>query len=96
LVLAPVTEEVLFRGFLQGGLLGRNWFKQMTAGVSRANLFTSCAFAGVHLWQHPLLLIPGYFVVSIVLGFFRERYGGLLVPILLHSYYNFGLLFFTA
>ncbi|MBI5890665.1 MAG: CPBP family intramembrane metalloprotease [Nitrosomonadales bacterium] len=48
-------------------------------------------FALAHLWQHPALLFPGYFAVSLVLGYFRERYGGVLVPILLHSYYNLGL-----
>lgn len=95
-ILTPAVEEVLFRGFLQGGLLGKIWFKQITAGFSRANLATSCVFAGVHVWQHPLILFPGYFAVSLVLGFFRERYGGLLVPILLHGYYNLGLLLFAA
>lgn len=92
--LIPVAEEVLFRGFIQGGLLDRVWFQQITAGLSRANWLTSLVFACAHLWQHPLLLIPGYFAVSLVLGYFRERYRGILVPVLLHSYYNAGLLFF--
>lgn len=95
-VLIPVAEEVLFRGFLQGGLLARNRFKRITAGLSRANWLTSTAFACAHSWQHPLMLVPGYFAVSLVLGYFRERYGGILVPVLLHSYYNLGLLLFAA
>lgn len=94
--LIPVAEEVLFRGFLQGELLTKNRFKHITAGFSGANWLTSVAFACAHIWQHPLTLVPGYFAVSLVLGYFRERYGGVLVPALLHGYYNLGLLFFTA
>ncbi|MFA6921368.1 MAG: JDVT-CTERM system glutamic-type intramembrane protease [Gallionella sp.] len=90
--LIPVVEEMLFRGFLQGGLLSHDRFKPVMAGFSRANWLTSIAFACGHLWQHPLILIPGYFAVSLVLGYFRERYGGILIPVLLHSYYNLGLL----
>ena len=96
IVLVPVAEEVLFRGFLQGGLLAKGRFKPITAGFSRANWLTSVAFACAHIWQHPLTLTPGYFAVSLVLGYFRERYGGILVPVLLHSYYNIGLLLFAA
>ena len=95
-LLIPLAEEVVFRGFLQGELLSNVWFRLKTVGVSRANLATSCVFAGAHLWQHPLTLFPGYFVVSLVLGFFRERYGGLLIPVLLHCYYNLGLWVFTG
>ena len=94
--LFSIAEEVLFRGFLQGGLLSRGRFKRITAGFSGANWLTSIAFACAHIWQHPLALIPGYFAVSLVLGYFRERYGGILVPVLLHSYYNLGLLFFSV
>ena len=94
--LMPIAEEVLFRGFIQGGRLARDRFKHITVGFSGANWVTSIAFACAHIWQHPLTLIPGYFAVSLVLGYFRERYGGILVPVLLHSYYNLGLLFFTA
>jgi uncharacterized protein len=94
--LIPIIEEVLFRGFLQGWLLNKHWFKQRLSGASRANWLTSLAFAVAHLWQHALFLFPGYFVVSLILGHFRERYRGILVPVLLHAYYNLGWLLFTA
>lgn len=96
IMLFPIAEEMLFRGFLQGELLARNRFKHIMAGFSGANWVTSIAFSCAHIWQHPLTLIPGYFAVSLVLGYFRERYGGILVPVLLHSYYNLWLLFFSA
>jgi membrane protease YdiL (CAAX protease family) len=54
---------------------------------------TSSLFALAHVWQHPAVLVPGYFVVSLVLGYFRERYKGILVPIALHAWYNLALLF---
>ena len=90
--LIPVAEEMLFRGWLQGWLLQRRWFAQRSLQISRANYCTSLVFAMAHLWQHTLMLLPGYFIVSLVLGHFRERYRGILVPILLHGYYNLGLL----
>ena len=90
--LIPIAEEILFRGWLQGWLLQKRWFTQRSSYVSRANLSTSLLFAMAHLWQHALMLLPGYFIVSLVLGHFRERYRGIMVPILLHGYYNLGLL----
>jgi hypothetical protein len=90
--LIPLSEEIIFRGLLQGELLHRLWFKRTTAGLSRANWCTSLVFAAAHIWQHALLLAHGYFLVSLVLGHFRERYRGIMVPVLLHGYYNLGLL----
>jgi membrane protease YdiL (CAAX protease family) len=88
-----VLEEVIFRGGIQGGLLRKVFFRISLLGLSRANWLTSAIFALAHIWWHPLRLVPGYLVVSLVLGYFRERYNGILVPVLLHAYYNLILLF---
>ncbi len=88
-----VLEEVIFRGGIQGGLLRKEIFKLKLLGLSRANWLTSSLFAAAHVWQHPVVLVPGYFVVSLALGYFRERYNGILVPVLLHAWYNLALLF---
>lgn len=88
-----VLEEVIFRGGIQGGLLRKEIFKLKLLGLSRANWLTSSLFAAAHVWQHPVVLVPGYFVVSLVMGYFRERYEGILVPIALHAWYNLALLF---
>jgi membrane protease YdiL (CAAX protease family) len=90
--LVPIAEEIVFRGFLQGGLLHLMRFTRKFLCLSFANWATSLIFASAHGWQHPLSLLPGYFLVSLVFGHFRERYHGLTVPILLHGYYNLGLL----
>jgi uncharacterized protein len=90
--LIPFVEEIMFRGLLQGWLLEKSWFSKTSAGVSRANWLSSFTFAAAHVWQHALLLAPGYLAVSLVLGHFRERYRGIAVPVLLHGYYNLGLL----
>ena len=92
-VSVAVLEEVVFRGALQGWLLGKKHFEQNVMRLSRANWLTSLLFAVAHIWQHPLGLVPGYFAVSLVLGYFRERYKGILVPVLLHTYYNLAILF---
>lgn len=96
LVSISILEEVLFRGFLQGWLLGRVSFKPKLFNLSRANWLSSLAFALAHVWAHALLWVPGYFAVGLVLGYFRERYRGILVPVLLHCYYNLGLLYFAS
>ena len=88
-----VVEEVIFRGGIQAWLLRKNIFKISLLGLSRANWLTSSLFAAAHVWQHPLVLVPGYLAVSLVLGYFRERYNGILVPVLLHAWYNLALLF---
>ena len=92
ITLIPFAEEILFRGLLQGWLLEKSWFNKTSAGISRANWLSSFAFAAAHVWQHALMLVPGYLLVSLVLGHFRERYRGITVPVLLHGYYNLGLL----
>ncbi len=91
-VSVAVVEEVVFRGGIQGWLLRKESFKAMQLGFSRANWLTSSLFAVAHVWQHPLAFMPGYLAVSLVLGYFRERYNGILVPSALHVWYNLVLL----
>jgi len=87
-----IVEEVIFRGGIQAWLLRKRVFKIDMLGLSRANWLTSLLFAAAHVWQHPLALVPGYLAVSLVLGYFRERYKGIRVPMALHAWYNLMLL----
>lgn len=79
-ILAPVGEEVFFRGLLQSMLrhsTGRPW---------AAVLVTSAVFALVH--YSILQSVPAIFVLSLALGYNYERCGRLYPPILMHMLFN--------
>lgn len=92
LVLAPVAEEIVFRGGLQRLL--RHWPAGRTSwqSISAANVLTSTVFALAHLWNHPPLAALGVLPVSLLLGWAYERSGQRLAPpIVLHLYFNLAL-----
>jgi uncharacterized protein len=82
-VLAPITEEVVFRGVLHRALADR-------AGVLVGAVVSSAIFAVIHievLVSQPLGL-GGLFVVGLVLAYAYHYTGSLLVPILGHAVFN--------
>ncbi len=94
----PVCEEIVFRGGIQTLLLQVSWGRAAGLGISLANLLTSLLFMMLHLVNHSAMWAVLVFVPSLLFGWFRERYGGIFPPILLHCGYNltyfitFGLL----
>lgn len=89
-VLPPLAEELVFRGFVFGGLRARLTFWPAT-------LVTSVLFAIPHLQfgdGAPLLWVAAIdtMVLSVVLCFVRERTGSLWPGILIHALKN-GLAF---
>lgn len=78
-VLAPVVEELLFRGAIQGHLL-RTWKNPMWAIVT-----TALIFGLVH--GNPAQ-IPFAFVLGVALGWMYYRTGSLLPGILMHFINN--------
>lgn len=91
LLLAPVLEELAFRGTIQTLLLRPAWGRRSIGPISLANLITALLFGLAHAAVHgqpwaALTLLPG-----LVFGFFRERYQRLTPAILLHGWYNLGL-----
>ncbi len=78
-ILAPIGEEMLFRGFLYPGFRKR-------FGVAKAMLLTSAVFALFHFF--PLLYTP-MFIIGMVLVILYEYRGTLAPSILLHSLNNF-------
>ncbi len=85
-ILPPITEEIVARGFLYTGL--RNKFRVVTAAI-----ITSLLFAAAHLQGgvgSSLLWIAALdtFVLSLVLVYLRERTGGLSASIGLHMIKN--------
>jgi membrane protease YdiL (CAAX protease family) len=93
-VLPPVTEEIVVRGFLYTGLRNK-------LSVRWAMLVTSLLFAAVHLqWGSGAALLwvaaIDTFVLSIILVYLREKSASLWPPILVHIIKNgvaFSLLF---
>ena len=82
-LLAPVAEELLFRGLLYRALRRRR-------GVVGALVISSLAFAVVHLdvaVTQPLALV-GLTLVGIVMALAYERSGSLVVPVAAHAAYN--------
>ncbi len=76
--IAPVFEEMLFRGMLQSvirGLTRRPW---------EAIAITSVFFAVSHPWTH----LPALFVLSCCMGYAYEKSGSLLRPIFIHALFN--------
>ncbi|HWS03871.1 MAG TPA: JDVT-CTERM system glutamic-type intramembrane protease [Gammaproteobacteria bacterium] len=95
-ILYPSVEELLFRGLLQGWLLERANFQRHWQGLTLANLATSVIFTVLHFLMHPPLAAASVLLPSLVFGYFRDRYGRLHAPILLHVYYNLGYFWLFA
>lgn len=81
LLAAPLCEEFLFRGLLQGGLR-RSLPAWQAIGIAAA------LFAMMH---PPAAMLPA-FVLGLCAGLAYERSGALLAPMLVHAGYNAALL----
>lgn len=82
-VMAPVAEELLFRGLLHRGLRQR-------MRRSSALVLSSVLFAVVHVdvaASQPLALV-GLTFVGVVLALAHERTASLLVPVVIHATHN--------
>ena len=82
-VLAPIAEELLFRGLLHRALRGR-------LAIVPATMISSVLFAVVHVdvaFSQPLALV-GLTLVGVLLAVAYERTGGLVVPIAIHAVHN--------
>jgi membrane protease YdiL (CAAX protease family) len=89
IVVAPISEELIFRGCLQTLLstwLGRIFSAGAPSPRLRwlAILLTSLLFASVHPWWSG----PPIFVLAICLGYAYERTGNLWTPIVIHALFN--------
>lgn len=85
ILLGPITEEIVFRGFLQ---------RYLSCRVTRSTsiLLTSTLFAFVH--YSPLQgvanlpLLSSIFVLSLYLGFVYEKTLSIIAPIAMHVLFN--------
>lgn len=78
-VLAPLGEEFLFRGFFYP--LGKRYLGPLASGGVTALLFAASHFS--------LTALAGLFVLALCLTLAYERTGSLLVPIGMHALFNF-------
>ena len=83
-VVAPVMEEMVFRGLVQSSLLDL---------FGRAHrwpviLCASAVFTAVHCDAANWQTLPGLFVLGVVLGWLYERHGSLLPSVLVHVGFN--------
>lgn len=87
IVIAPVIEEIMFRGFLQPAL--KNFFGGRYAIVLSASLF-----AGVHMDIFAFFQI---FILGMLLGYLYEKTQTLVASIIVHVLHNsLTLVFFTV
>ncbi len=81
ILIAPVTEEVLFRGLVQSSLRGA--LPPLVVVLLASGIFTVVHVGGVA--PHT---IPGLFVLGVVLGWVYERSGSLMPCIIAHAGFN--------
>ena len=79
-ILAPLGEEIIFRGFLQQ-ILEKQW-KDSTQAV----LFTALIFSLVHMNPYWFLQI---YVLGVFLGFLAWKTNSIIAPLILHGLNNF-------
>jgi membrane protease YdiL (CAAX protease family) len=82
IVLAPLLEEVIFRGYLF-----KAW-RSTRIGLSGTLFATSVLFVLMHWGQYGIIQYVFIFALSILLGLARERTGSLFIPIILHGANN--------
>jgi len=81
IIMAPLVEEVIFRGFLLKG------FSQTFMGKYGAIIVTSLLWAIIHL-QYELSYVAVIFVVGLVFGYARLRTNSIFTPLMMHFFMN--------
>jgi membrane protease YdiL (CAAX protease family) len=81
-VIAPLLEEMLFRGFVQTTLRSFiNIRNSAWAAIAISSVFFATMHADPGHW-------PALFVLGVCLGYSYEKSGSLLRPIFIHSFFN--------
>jgi len=78
---APLSEELLFRGFLMG-VLRRSWL-----GYSGAALVSTFGWTVLHWGYSPVGLIE-VFIAGLIFSWALWRTASIIVPIVCHGFYN--------
>lgn len=94
---APIGEEILFRGLVEGYLLVNN------TGIAISMIVPAVLFSLMHVVPYKdspkvclLFILTSSFVMGLVAGYFRAVTGSIALPIIIHSIGNTpGLRYFT-
>ncbi|MEZ5844893.1 MAG: type II CAAX endopeptidase family protein [Hyphomicrobiaceae bacterium] len=78
---APLSEELLFRGFLMG-VLRRSWL-----GYSGAGLVATLGWTGLH-WGYSAVGLIEVFIAGMIFSWALWRTGSIIAPIACHALYN--------
>jgi hypothetical protein len=76
-VVAPIMEEIIFRGFLM-----RGW-SETRLGVAGAIVLTSLIFAAIHTHHGPIGMAL-VFASAVLFGLMRWQSGSTVLPIMMH------------
>ena len=80
-VVAPLAEEVYFRGLVQSAV------RSFATGAWPGILVASVFFSLMHVGAEPQA-VPSLFALSLAMGYTYERTGRLASPILIHALFN--------
>lgn len=80
-VMAPVAEEILFRGYIYRAL--RNWH-----GVWPAAILSGALFGGIHVGSSPIGFIVPLAILGVGLALLYHWTGSLYLPVALHALNN--------
>jgi membrane protease YdiL (CAAX protease family) len=80
-IVAPITEEIAFRGFLFRGL------SESFLGTAGTLIVTSAAWAAMHI-QYDWITLSQIFLIGLLLGWLRWASGSTLLTIALHMLAN--------
>lgn len=89
IVLVPITEELLFRGALFGGLSQRHPKAAWLISIFCFCLVHVYAYIGLYPWDTLLLCMMQYIPAGLILAAAYRRTGSILTPILIHAAINF-------
>jgi membrane protease YdiL (CAAX protease family) len=81
IILAPLYEEILFRGFMFKGI------EKSRLGPIGALIITSLAWSALHI-QYDFLIIASIFAGGLLLGWARLKTNSIYIPIAMHALQN--------
>lgn len=86
---APISEEFLFRGFLQSALA------KSRIGFANASIITTAAWTALHA-SYSIVGLGEVFLIGLVLSWLLWQTGSLWVPVLCHGVHNGAVILFLA